>query len=52
MTSFVKCAMCKSEIPGEKCVFAVHRRKVDGKEYYFCCENHAKEFERKSKKKK
>ncbi len=52
MTKFVRCAMCKSDVSEEACVFAIHKKKIDGKEYLFCCENHAREFERKLKKKK
>jgi YHS domain-containing protein len=46
---FNKCAVCNVEIGGKKCVFAVHKRIVNGEEYYFCCESHADEFERKHK---
>ncbi len=52
MTKFVKCAMCKSDVSGEACVFAIYKKKIDGKEYLFCCESHAKDFEKKLKKKK
>lgn len=43
----VRCELCKVEVPGEKCVFAIYSKKIDGKEYHFCCERHAEEFERK-----
>jgi YHS domain-containing protein len=47
MKTFVKCELCKIEISGgEKCVFAVYKRIIDGEEHYFCCEHHADEFER------
>lgn len=53
MTEFVKCDLCKTEIcEPEKCTFATVRRMINGKQYYFCCEAHAKEFEAKKKKKK
>jgi YHS domain-containing protein len=42
--SLKKCAICNMDVTGEKCVFATHKRIVDGKEYYFCCEHHANEF--------
>ncbi|MFQ6086930.1 MAG: transcriptional regulator [Candidatus Bathyarchaeia archaeon] len=48
MKTFIKCELCNANIPsGEKCVFAVHKRIIDGEEHYFCCEHHADEFERK-----
>ncbi len=43
----VKCELCKVDVPEERCVFAIYSKKIGGKEYYFCCEHHAKEFERK-----
>ena len=49
MKTFVKCEMCESDISGEKCMFAIYKRTIGGKEHYFCCESHAKEFERKAK---
>ncbi|MGQ9788015.1 MAG: hypothetical protein ACUVQM_01680 [Candidatus Hadarchaeaceae archaeon] len=45
MKDFIRCELCQAEIQGEKCAFAVHRKVIGGKEYYFCCENHAKRFE-------
>ena len=52
MTEFVKCDLCETEICGpEKCAFAVVKRMINGKQYCFCCEAHAKEFEKKKKKK-
>lgn len=52
MTEFIKCELCSVEIcEPKKCAFAVTKRVVGGKEYYFCCEAHAKEFEKKKKKK-
>jgi len=52
MKTFVKCAMCKTDVAEEKCVFATYKRTIDGKVHYFCCENHAKDFESKIKRKK
>ncbi|MDH5783655.1 MAG: transcriptional regulator [Candidatus Bathyarchaeota archaeon] len=46
MKTFVKCELCNIEISGEKCVFAVYKRVIDGEEHCFCCEHHADEFER------
>jgi len=46
----VKCELCDVKISGEECMFAAHKRIVDGKELYFCCKRHADEFERKRKK--
>ena len=52
MTEFVKCELCKTEIcKPEKCTFAVVKRTINGRQYYFCCESHAKEFEKKKRKK-
>jgi len=50
MKATMKCDLCNLEISGEKCVFAVYKRVIDGKEYYFCCEHHADEFERRRRK--
>jgi YHS domain-containing protein len=52
--TFIKCDYCKAGISkeAEKCVFAVHRRVIDGKEYLFCCEAHADRFEKEKKRKK
>jgi len=52
-TTFVKCDYCKADICDKtgKCVFAIHKRVVDGKEYYFCCESHADRFVKERKKK-
>ena len=46
---FVRCEMCKVEIPSEKCEFANCKKIVDGEEHYFCCERHAAEFARRRK---
>ncbi len=50
----IKCDLCKTDICGDSkvCVFAVHKRVIDGKEYHFCCEAHADRFEREKKGKK
>jgi len=50
MSSFVKCELCNVEISGERCIFATYRVEVVGKEYYFCCEQHANDFKRKYQK--
>jgi YHS domain-containing protein len=52
MSKFIKCDLCSVEIcEPEKCMFAITKRTINGNEYFFCCEAHAKEFERKKKKK-
>ncbi len=53
-TMVIKCDLCKVDICGESgaCVFAVHKRVIDGKEYRFCCRAHADRFEREKKGKK
>lgn len=52
--TFLKCDYCKAEVADKsgKCVFAIHKRVIDGKEYYFCCESHADKFAKKKEKKK
>jgi YHS domain-containing protein len=52
MKEFTRCDLCNIEISGEKCVFAVYKRVIDGKEHYFCCEHHANEYERKLREQK
>lgn len=54
MTTFIKCDYCKADIYDEtgKCVFAIHKRVIDDKEYYFCCQRHAEKFKKQKKKKK
>jgi len=49
MKRFVKCEMCKAEIPAGGCVFATYRKVIEGKEYVFCCACCAKRFEKKRK---
>jgi len=53
-TTFIKCDLCSVEICDDKtrCAFAVHKRVINGKEYYFCCEVHANSFEKETRKKK
>jgi len=49
---FIRCELCNVEIcEPQRCTFAVIKRTIGGKEYYFCCETHAREFEKKKKKK-
>jgi len=51
---FIKCDYCRADIRDEtgKCVFAICRRVIDGREYSFCCEAHADRFEREKKRQK
>jgi len=49
MSRFVKCALCEVEVTAGKCLFAIHRRVIDGKEYFFCCACLAEEAEKKRK---
>jgi len=37
MKTFVKCETCNAKIPADKCVFATHKRVIDGKEHVYCC---------------
>ncbi len=46
MKTFIKCEMCKAEVPVEKCVFAVHKKVVGGKEHVFCCARCAENYEK------
>lgn len=39
-----RCEFCKTEIPVEKCMFA-RKKVVEGKEYYFCCQQCEDAFE-------
>lgn len=45
----MKCELCNTDVSVEECVLAVHKIVLDGKEHHFCCELHAREFERKQK---
>jgi len=51
MKTFVKCETCNVEVPADRCVFATHRRVIDGKEYVFCCVRCAEAFEKKRERK-
>ena len=44
MKSFVKCEMCTAETPTDKCVFATHKKVIEGKEYTFCCPTMRRKF--------
>jgi YHS domain-containing protein len=46
--TFSKCELCDVET-GEKCIFAMVKRVINGKEHFFCSERHADAFERKMK---
>jgi YHS domain-containing protein len=48
--TFIKCELCEIEIKEDKCIFAICKRVIDGKEYTFCCPRCADEFERKRSK--
>jgi len=50
MKTFVKCEMCDVEVPADKCLFATHKRIIEGNEYLFCCVRCAEAFEMKKKK--
>ena len=45
--SSIKCEICEVSIPKEKCVFAIHKKTVNGKEHVFCCAHYGDEFEKK-----
>ena len=47
MKPFIKCELCNSAISSERCIFATYKTTIGDEEYYFCCENHSQEFERK-----
>lgn len=51
---FIKCDYCKVDFCDEtgKCVFAIHKRVIHGREYRFCCKAHADKFEKEEKEKK
>jgi len=44
MKTFVKCEMCNAEVPADRCVFATHKKVIDGKEYIFCCPTMQRKF--------
>ena len=52
MSDFVKCEICTAAISGEKCIFAIYMREINGEKHYFCCENHANEYERQYRKRR
>ena len=37
MKTFVKCEICNAETPADRCIFAIHKRVIEGKEYTYCC---------------
>ncbi len=43
----MKCELCQSELPAEKCIFAQYRRVINGEEHVFCCSACANNFEEK-----
>jgi len=49
MSTFVKCELCDVDVPADKCLFAIHRRVIDGKEHFFCCAYLAEKAEKKRK---
>jgi YHS domain-containing protein len=49
MKTFVKCKMCKARVPADTCVFAIHKKVIEGKEYIFCCKRCAEDFEKRKK---
>jgi len=51
--AIIKCDLCSVDMCDEtgRCVFAVYKRLIDGKEYLFCCKAHADRFEKEKKKK-
>jgi YHS domain-containing protein len=49
---FVRCDFCKSEIPTETCKLATYSRTIDGKQFVFCCQQCAKQYEQRMRKEK
>jgi YHS domain-containing protein len=49
---FVRCDFCKSEIPTEACKLATYSKIIDGKRFVFCCQQCAKQYEDRKRKKK
>ena len=49
---FIQCEFCKTEIPSEACKLAAYSTVIDGKEYLFCCQQHAQRYLQKKKKTK
>ncbi len=52
MKTFKKCEFCNVEVTSERCIFATYRLEINGKEHYFCCEQHAKKFKQEMQKSK
>jgi YHS domain-containing protein len=49
---FVRCELCKAEIPSEACKLAAYSTTIDGTKYLFCCEKCAERYKQKKKGKK
>ncbi len=49
MTKFIQCEQCNVEIHGDRCVFAVYTKTIDGEEHVFCCAKCAEQYEKKRK---
>lgn len=49
-TEFIRCELCKIEIPSEICELAAYRKVVDGREYVFCCQKCAERYQQKKAK--
>jgi len=49
---FIRCEICKAEIPADICEFAVYRAVIDGEEYVFCCAQLYKRYREKKKNEK
>ncbi|MFQ6050980.1 MAG: TRASH domain-containing protein [Candidatus Hydrothermarchaeota archaeon] len=43
------CEFCSKEILPEDCLFALHKKIIDDKEYVFCCSICLEAFEKKEK---
>jgi len=37
MKDLVKCEICSAETSADKCVFAIHKRVIEGEEHICCC---------------
>lgn len=42
-----KCELCNADVSNEKCAFADYKKIINGKEVFFCCQQHAKEYSNK-----
>jgi YHS domain-containing protein len=49
---FVRCDFCKSKIPAETCKLAAYSKVIDGKQFMFCCQQCAKQYQKRKKKEK